>query len=67
MYATGSDQVLRELEESAGGNTTASTEVQSNCTLTKLATPQGARLGLPCLHGGSASAVAAARSVHLAC
>ena len=42
MYATGSDRVLRELEESAGGQTTATAEIAMDCLLTKIAVPQGA-------------------------
>lgn len=47
ILATGSDRILRELEESTGGNTSASREVETGCQLTKLAVPAG---GLPCLH-----------------
>ena len=41
IYATGSDKVLRELEESTSGNTTATAEVEVDCLLTRIAVPQG--------------------------
>ena len=47
MYAVGSDKVLRELEESAGGNTTASAEIDTGCVLTKIAVPQRMHVAHP--------------------